>query len=255
VRTLQTRAQELGYRLELYYWSSPGMTIRRIQEIIKARGIRGILLGPLSKTTDPEFPNDIGPVVALSHTIQNPYVHHVVPHQYENMLRHLRALRQLGYRRIGLMIGHNMDERVRGQFRAAYLLDQNDHPKDALKGGVLWEETCPDLAAFRRWVARERVEIFIGADGLWKDYTELGLRCPDEVHFSAQAHGVSFWDERHTYAGFSQDAEHQATASLDHLVSLIDGRLHCQVNKPITLQIPGRFVPGPTAPGIPRPSP
>ncbi len=40
------RAAQLGYALEEFWWASPGVSARRLQQILHSRGIVGLLISP-----------------------------------------------------------------------------------------------------------------------------------------------------------------------------------------------------------------
>src|SRR6266542_5913160 len=58
-RGATARAAELGFRVENFWLHDPGMTPTRLAQIFKARGVRGVLVGPLQNQNDPpRFPWD-----------------------------------------------------------------------------------------------------------------------------------------------------------------------------------------------------
>ena len=67
------RAAELGYRLEVFSLAEPGMTARRLQSILDARGVAGLLIPPLPEDVHTLPINwDKYTCVALSHSWPSP---------------------------------------------------------------------------------------------------------------------------------------------------------------------------------------
>src|ERR1043166_7237444 len=78
------RGNELGYTLEEFWLKEPGMTARRMNDVLKTRGIRGLLVGPV--------PRQIGHVsldwsrfaaVVLGYSVWQPSLHRTAPDRSE----------------------------------------------------------------------------------------------------------------------------------------------------------------------------
>ena len=84
----QRRAAQMGFDLEEFWTSEPGMTDRRLQQIIRARGIVGVVLSPV--TTDEaslvldwdwrEFS-----AAVIGNVTWTPELHHAGHHHYLGM--------------------------------------------------------------------------------------------------------------------------------------------------------------------------
>ena len=124
------RAREAGYVFEEFWMKEAGMTSRRMSRILRARGIRGLVLCSL--------PNVGGRLalewkqfacVAKGLTVQHPPVHRVVSSHYEDMHLVLEQLARRKYQRVGLVLGEALSARVDRAWLASYLLHQNDVSK------------------------------------------------------------------------------------------------------------------------------
>ncbi len=118
---MAARAAELGYRLEPLWLRAPGMTYRRIRDILDARGIQGILCFG-SQNMDESWPAELNhyAVVTQGLSIKTP-LHRVVSHVYSDMWRMLDRLHALGYRRPGLVIGRYEEMRSAHAYLSVYL--------------------------------------------------------------------------------------------------------------------------------------
>jgi DNA-binding LacI/PurR family transcriptional regulator len=115
------RAAELGYRIDTMHLGAPGMSGRKMSEILASRGIRGVMIAPL--------PRSIGHLrlewerfaaVALGYTLTRPRLHRVSPHHHYNVRMLLRNVRRLGFSKPGLLIRPGLDARVDNHFSAAF---------------------------------------------------------------------------------------------------------------------------------------
>jgi LacI family transcriptional regulator len=115
------RAAELGYRLEPIWLREPGMTYRRVRDILAARGIEG-LLSFGSPDFAQEFPPELGhcACVTVGLSVSTPQ-HRVTSHFYSDTVNALNRVHRLGYRRPGLILGTYEDDRSALAHSSAFL--------------------------------------------------------------------------------------------------------------------------------------
>jgi LacI family transcriptional regulator len=115
------RADALGYRLEPFWLRAPGMTHRRLREILDARGIQGLLCFG-SPDIDEELPRDLDQfaIVTQGLSIKTP-LHRVLHNVSNDMWRLLKKVHGLGYRRPGLVIGNYEGVRSAHAYLCVYL--------------------------------------------------------------------------------------------------------------------------------------
>lgn len=118
---MQRRAGELGYRLEPLWLRAPGMTFRRFRGVLEARGIEGLLCFG-SPDLEQEFPDELGQcaIVTIGLSIRTP-LHRVTSHFFNDTLKVLDRVYELGYRRPGLVLGRYEEARSGHAHMAAYL--------------------------------------------------------------------------------------------------------------------------------------
>jgi DNA-binding LacI/PurR family transcriptional regulator len=115
------RAQELGFGLEEFKVDRAGLTMARLNSVLQARGIHGILILPQWTTPDwsrLEWQNYAG--IYTDHGIDRPALHCVCCDHYRSMTIALRRLVSMGYRRPGLFLLAHQDERIMNRFSAAF---------------------------------------------------------------------------------------------------------------------------------------
>jgi LacI family transcriptional regulator len=216
---VQARARELGYKVEEFWLREPGMTSRRMSQILRARGVRGLILQSLPKAhghLSLEWRHFTA--VAKGVTVARPRLHRVISSHFEDMRLVGHHLKRLGYRRPGLVLDAELDARVDRAWLAAYLLHQHDLPaRDRVPGLIVG--AGQKAAKFARWFAQHRPEVilFTGLPLLaW--IKDLGLRVPEDVGL---VH-LDWSEEVGPLAGIDAEAEMLGAAAVDLLV----GQLH-----------------------------
>lgn len=154
------RAGDLGYRLEPLWLRAPGMTYRRFGDILRARGIEGLLCFG-SPDFNEEFPTELGgpAVVTVGLSIRTP-LHRVTSHFYNDTVNALNRVNALGYRRPGLVLGTHEDTRSAYAHTAAYLgwCDHTLGVGTALPVLRLHDVEEPPLA---RWYVKHRPDVVL----------------------------------------------------------------------------------------------
>ncbi len=176
------RADELGYHLEEIWTREPGMSTGRLVQIVRARGVEGVIF-PVHRSFEfslltpawGEFS-----LVGLNDHRLSEWVDVVGPDHYRDAELILRQVRRLGHTRVGLAIGSQFDSASSGLLHGCFLRNQTDVapgdrvpvcflPDDAGKQTVFEEwlnayqpsvVVCPEATV----VARARDE---GFDALW----------------------------------------------------------------------------------------
>lgn len=118
---MQAKAAELGYRLEPLWLREPGMTLRRFESILAARGVEGLLCFG-SPNVDQDYPAELQSqaVVTIGLSVRTP-LHRVTSHFFNDTVHALDRMYTLGYRRPGLVVGRYEDIRSSHACTSAYL--------------------------------------------------------------------------------------------------------------------------------------
>lgn len=122
---VQSRAAELGYRVEEFWLREPGMTPSRATQILAARGITGLVIAPQPEPgMSAELDWEKFSAVAIGYSLAHPALHLVGPHQYRAIRLAMEALMARGYRRPGLVMLRASDERVDQNWQAGFMMAQ-----------------------------------------------------------------------------------------------------------------------------------
>jgi LacI family transcriptional regulator len=242
------RAATFGYRVEEFRARAPGMSGARLSQILKARGVRGILVGPRWRT-EPDIDFDWGSfsVVLVGEAEYGPNIYRVCNHHIHTCATALRELAARGYRRIGVHL-FAFDELKRGH---DYLLGVDQYRRDP----VPQAEIVVDLVdrwepkTLRRWIERHRLDAVVT---LHVDAQPVvsAMSTPDR-----QPLGYANLDlpEGSGWSGMNQHPQEIGAAAVDLLRSLLHGGERGTAPAPRILLIDGSWTDGSTARHAPLP--
>ncbi len=209
------RASELGYALDTLWLNEPGMTSERMTRILRARGIRGLILHSLPAAGGTlRLGWKHFACVTKGLTVAHPPMHRVVSSHYEDMQLVLHELARRRYRRIGLVLSEALSVRVDRAWLAAFLLHQNETPA-ADRVPALITRTAMEEPLFDAWFTSHRPEVILFSDQPIPEWAaRLKLRVPADV-------GLVHLDwsrDVAPLAGLDSDPETVGTAATDLLV-------------------------------------
>jgi len=154
------RAREQGFNVEEFPLYSKGMTPVRMNEVLRHRGILGLIIAPLlnGETTLPLAWEEFA-AVGVAFTLQSPNVPRLGNDHSQSVRLAIQECRRRGYRRIGLAIRRTQIERVEEQWLAGYLVAHTyprtvAHPRPLIADE--WEEDV-----FNVWFRGSRPDVVV----------------------------------------------------------------------------------------------
>ncbi|MDI1249641.1 MAG: LacI family DNA-binding transcriptional regulator [Lacunisphaera sp.] len=238
----RARAVELGFTLEEFWADNPAMSPSRLGQILRARGITGVIVGPAPGL--PAAPRlnwaDFAPVKIGVPFLDLPLPCAVSNH-YRGMLRVIDRLKALGYRRLGLVLQEHQNIKTSALWLAPLAYhEQHLRPGDRVAPLVMkrWRE-----ADFARWFRVHRPEVVIGLRSELIDWLgRLGHRVPGDVGF---VH-LDRCTEPGNYAGIDQKPREVGAAAVDMAVNRLLANERNLQPAPRQLLVEGVWVNGPT---------
>jgi LacI family transcriptional regulator len=234
----KARAEALGYGLEQFWTAERGMTDRRLAQVIKARGIVGVLLSPViheaEVTLDWEW-SCFAPAV-IGSARWSPELHHAGHHHYLAMRMTLEKLAAAGCRRPMAILEAGVNERARRAWEAAFAVF---HPNRAAATELLWIGLPGDRRAISRRIKAARPDAIVVSDHLVVEQLrarEVGLTADlplFTLHWLPSAPEVG---------GVDQSYDLIAANAVDLVVSQLNGNETGAPAWPRMLLFPGRWV-------------
>ncbi len=235
------RAEALGYKLDEWWLRRPGLSAKRFCDILYTRNIHGLIIAPLplgGGELELDWPRFA--TATIGYSVTSPNIHRASNDQYRTIRLALAELTKLGYRRIGMAMTAENDERVQHNWSAGMLVYQSLIPAKQRVPSLLAEG--PFARAFAEWYGKHRPDAVVGhTRQCLRVFEELGVRVPQDVGFAHLA-----LSEGDLWAGVNQNAELVGVAAID----LVDAQLRRNERGIPTPQkttlIPGHWVAGPT---------
>lgn len=240
------QAQRHGYNLDDYNLGERGMTPKRLAGIMRARGVRGILVCPMPEAhMDLKFPWDGFAAVAIGHTVVKPALNLVAANYYQSMRLICRNLHNLGYQRIGLALPGDLHVRVGEQYLAAYLIEQRVLP--ASRRLTPYLEMPPRKDSFALWLKRVRPDALITVNYIFPDYLrDLNMQVPGDLSVAVVFKRLI----GDNFAGIDQKVRRTGEVAMDMLVSMIQRNETGLPIDPLQTLVEGQWHSGETAPRL-----
>ncbi len=236
------RAAQMGFALEEFWTEDAGMTDERLEQILRARGIVGVVLSPV---TTAEAAVTLGwdwrhfSAAVIGNVTWTPELHHAGHHHFLAMRMALLELARLGVRRPAALIDAETNERAKRAWEAAFL---THHPEPAAARGLV--RVGPGDAA--EWLRATRAdalivsdEALLGARGVRTVCRERGLTVIT-LHWSK--------DTPQALGGINQSYDLVAAQAVDLVAAQLNANETGVPDLPRIMLFPGRWV----APGRAR---
>jgi len=243
---VQRRARELGFRLEIFSLPSYGGDIGRLQATLRARAIRGVLLGFSREDSEaPSFDCTDFCVAGLSAYFPSVVADRANFHGFFNVQLALDHLHRLGYRRPALIVPE-LNNRVSNNLWSGAFLDwQRKLPKrDRCEPFIPREDAgAPE---FSDWLYRNEPDsLLVYKFPVRPMLAKRGVRVPDDIGL-AYLYRTS--DERGGAAGIDGNLDFVGAAALDLVVERLYANSTGVSEHPKEVLIKGTWHEGPTLP-------
>jgi LacI family transcriptional regulator len=215
-------AEKAGYHLQEF--ATAKIPLARIEKIIEARNIHGLLLPPFWRALPPEDWDRFGwekfSNVRFGYSCLTPGFHVVAGAQLSNADMAVRKISQLGYRRIGYVTYDFGATAAWTRFHAGFLLAQNEIPLSP-QIPVLYlpsPDSNPDAQpALADWLKKYRPDAILSDIAYLRKMIETaGYRVPEDIGYASTS--VLDGDSN---AGIDQNPEAIGRMAVLMLISLL----------------------------------
>ncbi|MDD5263131.1 MAG: LacI family DNA-binding transcriptional regulator [Methylacidiphilales bacterium] len=181
------RSEERGYVLEEFWLREPGMNVEKINRIFKARNIQGMLIAPQpeSQTILP-FDYEELSTVALGYSMRPASLHVVTNHHFHSMNLIFTRLRDLGYKRAGLCVGLNWDEKVENGMLGGWELWNWKNPNQ-IEISHFTDAFKNNRERVEKWIKKEKPEVIVATDDSAELLMSWGYKFPGDMGYASLA--------------------------------------------------------------------
>lgn len=236
-------ANRAGYNLESFTPVASGISPERMEKIFVTRNITGILVPPSA-----DFPAEWMSfgwerfcVIKFGYSIPALRAHIVTTDQLTDGVLAVQAMRERGYRRIGLVTEKLTTTRFLGGYAASLMPLP---PEERLPPLILTTRSKEDRRDLRNWVVRNKPDVIL-TDVLFllPILENLGLKVPRDIAVASTSvlDGI-------TDAGIYQNSEEVGRAAVQFVISLINHNERGIPNICRELLIEGRWQDGKAVP-------
>jgi len=218
------RAGQLGYALDEFWLHDKELSVKRWLSILRARGIRGLLIVGLMKAKHLPEPMaavwDEFPVVVTGVRTRKPALSFACADHHGLALTAFERALAAGYQRPGLVLDPVIDELIEGRFTAGYMTGQMKllGIEARLAPFTAICEARRDVEGFRKWLTKTRPDVvFTLYHEVERWLSQIGLQAGRDIGLIQYE-----WRADHAHwAGMDQRNDLVGEAAVDMLVSMV----------------------------------
>jgi len=213
---IRQRAQRHGYLVEEFFLGRGGLTPSRLNSILRARNVEGLIVSPQSsREIGAQLDYSLFAAATFGYGLQTPALHRASTNMTQGILCATAELGRRGYRRIGIAITQWIDARADHTYSGAFLHYQQRIPARNRVPLLFFPENNPahGAEAFCAWMKKYQPEAIISFHTYVPEWlTErMQMRIPDDVGLV-----VHDWNERmQGFAGIHHRRSYVAAAAVD----------------------------------------
>lgn len=241
------RATLRGYRAQEFWLHQDGMSPERFSGMLHARGIQGLLLGPLAYgAPTPALRWEHFAAVRLGVPLSTPTLTTVCNDHYFSALQVVRECHKLGYRRPGLVVLRSHRERFHGRWDGGIVMSRHLLPGVRPVESLLLE-SWDDLAPVAAWLKRHQPDVIISpsADVLLAHLKRLKRAVPRAVGLAS----LACPRPGDALSGICQNGALIGATGMDTLISMLERNERGLPAQAQTVMVEGVWNPGRTLRG------
>lgn len=234
------RADRLGFELREFWIGDDLSRTRRVEKILHARGIQGLLIAPISRPGRRiRFDWSRYSAAALGYSLCEPLLNRATNHQLHTIRLAIAELRRRGYRRIGLAVTSSHNKKVDANWTTGF----NDY-----MAGLNGRNRVPILTGrfsstdLERWIGQYQPDAIMGGAMAMSQLKEIRMAMPDDIGFACLDYHPGFGN----LAGVDQNTDKVGAMAVDLVVEQLYHNERGIPKTPKVVMIEGRWRDGPT---------
>lgn len=241
----QQQAEAYGFYIMEFWLDEPGMSEKRLSQILWNRGIQGVILHPFSgsitdRTKEIVIELNLSrfATATMGDMLTRPVLNRVVHDHYTSTLEAMDALVELGYTRIGFCMTRHMDRIVKHRWQAAYRIYCANNPVKRIEPLIRHDLNASHIS---EWCKKKNLDAVISADiRMMSFFEQVGIRMGEEIAYAdldldrnnENYHGIS---------GIDQNSRAVGNVAVDALMSGIQRNESGVPQSPLTIQVEGSW--------------
>lgn len=238
----QKMGEKLGFKTELFVLGSEGLTIKRLDSILKARGIRGLLILPAAAS--PDISNlewDTCAGIYTDYIIEKPALDSVCSDHFRSMVVAMRKLEAFGYKRPGLVLHRAHDKRLLYRWEAAYRIQESRTSSFDVLEPLVLEDISE--TAFKQWFDETKPDVVLCHYPHVRTWMEdLGARIPETHGFCC----LNVMMSEVPVSGLDLQPQLIGRRGIELLVAQLHRNSYGIPETASTMTIPAKWIDGPT---------
>lgn len=180
---VRERAKQLGFNVEHFDVTRDDLRLPRVDGILHARGIRGLVVLPCTGFPDlSSLTWSRLTAVYADYFINRPQLHCVCPEHFRSMISTMQILHERGYRRPGLVIDMVLEERLHYRWEGAFQTIQSILPEMSHIPTLHFQKLTRET--FVSWFKKHSPDVVLShVSELVTWMEECGARIPDDHGF------------------------------------------------------------------------
>lgn len=264
------QAKRFGYRIDEFRIGDAGMSSARLDQVLKARSICGVLIGP-RWFDEPEIVLDwpAYSCVLIGETSCNAGIHRVCNHHPQTIELALTRMAALGYKRIGIELPNDFESVRHFQYTAGvnpaerivsgsarFFINVTPHftpepiqraePEERDRLTTVYQH-AHELPRLQEWVQRNRLDALVTIANY--DYHEI-IRHIKTANGRKLAYACLDVTPEENTAGINQHPDDIGRAAMDLLRALLHSGERGISPRPRIVLVEGEWIDGPSAPPV-----
>jgi DNA-binding LacI/PurR family transcriptional regulator len=239
-----SQAAVRGYDAQETWLHKDGMSNDRFSEVLRARGIQGLVLGPFQgEQAAPRLAWEQFSVVRVGVPLNSLPLRSVCHDNFNAGLTAVQECLRAGYRRPGLLLLRHHNANLQHRWEAGFLAGSADLPASRRVAPGIWMQ-WPSAEVLKDWIDSKKPDVVITPDheSVARLLAAAGLRVPGDLGLVS----LSSPEAGGPISGICQNGRLVGASAADLLIDLVERHERGMPENSTSLMVEGRWNPGQT---------